>query len=503
VKNLLLLLLVLPTAALVACATDVPKDAPEDNDPAPAADADPTAWPAMPAIGETPAFTVPAAETFQLANGVPVTLVRAGAVPLVQVQLNLYRGTAEDPAGKAGLASFAADMLNEGTESRSAVELSEALADLATDIGFGAGLEYSYARLDALEGKLDDSLGLLADMVQRASFPKEDVARVREDRRNSLTARRAEASAVGQEVFRKILFGDQYLGRPGAGTLTDLDAIGRADLLAWHGSVWTPGNAGFVVVTRLERGVVEAALNKHFGQWAAAKAEPPVRATFEFPVAEGRRIFWVDKPAATQSYVVLGGVGPKFDRARSSARGLGNFPLGGNFTSRINMNLREDKGYTYGARTSVAQELRGGMFQARASVKATTTAASLTEFLMEIDGALGDRQITPEEHATGVSNRLQGFPGRFETIGSVLGQFASVDGEKLGPDWLRDYPTRVSAVTVEDARAGLSEVVSAANLTVVIVGDWALAGADVEALGVAPITFLDEFGAPAERPAAP
>ncbi len=463
---------------------------------APAEPAEPAeaAWPAMPQPGPAPAFMPPSAVEAKLSNGLAVTLVQAGQVPLLSLRLNVYTGSADDPAGKAGTAAFTADLMNEATATRSALEISDQLQTLAATVGVSADTDFSHASLDCLEAKFDESLAILADVVRNPTFPEADVERVRGDRNNHLLTRRDQISSVAFDVYLKLLYGDQYIGRPTEGTVDSLAGITRDDLVAWHAAAWRPSNAGVVIVTRLGADTVLPILEKHLGDWAepqgAAVAEQPVETNRH----EGRTIYWVDRPGASQSYVLVGNTAPAFDPARQTARTLGNFPLGGQFTSRMNMNLREDKGYTYGARSRIISQGRGGFFGAWASVKAATTALSLTEFLTEIEAILGDKPASEVEFQKSQSSVLQGYAGRFEGIGKVLSQFASADANRRPAGWVAGFDERVSSVDRNAAAAALSETVDAAHLAIVIVGDWSVAGADVEALSVAPIVMLDEDG---------
>jgi zinc protease len=315
------------SVSLAACCySSVQKHAPEASG-APAAD--PAAWPAMPQPGPAPAFTPPVPERFTLSNGLPVTLVQAGQVPILALRLNVYTGSADDPVGRSGLASFTADMLNEGTTTRSALQLSDELQTLATNVGFGADTDFSDATLDALEDTLDPSLEIFADMVKNPSFPEEDLARVKTDRRNRLLTRRDEIANVAFDVFKRRLYGETYSGRNGDGTPEELDATTRDDLVAWYRSVWRPSNAGLVVVTRLGKDAVLPVLEKHLGTWKDSDA-PRVEPLAAAPTPQaGRAVYWVDRPGSSQSFVIVGNVAPAFDPALDTARALGNHPLGG------------------------------------------------------------------------------------------------------------------------------------------------------------------------------
>ena len=221
----------------------------------------------------------------------------------------------------------------------------------------------------------------------------------------------------------------------------------------------------------------------------------------ELQPKRGVQTYWVDRAGAQQSYISIGNTGPAWSEEHAAARRLGNAALGGSFSARLNMNLREDKGYTYGARSSVEQNPKAGLFSARASVKTATTAPSITEFLKEIQGIRGDRPVTDGEFGDAVGRSIQGFPARFEGLRSIRGQFAGADALRRPAGWLAGYTGRIEAVDLRAAQEGLAEYADPENLVVVVVGDWDAVGADVEALGLGVITHLDAEGLPAEAPA--
>ncbi len=472
-------------------------------------------WASMPEPGPAPEWSVPGATEFTLSNGIPVTFVQTGSVPLVGVRLNIYTGSGSDPEGQAGLADFTADMLNEGTSQHDALQLSDALQTLASSVGFGAGTDYSYGSVQCLEAKLDETLALFAEMLTDPTFPEADLERVRGDRVNRLITKKDQLHSVGYQAFTKVLYGDTYLGRSSEGTEASIGALTRTDLVGWYGQVWTPSNAGLVVVGRMEVADLQAMLEKHLGGWTSEEATemPPVQVA---PApAEGVTVYWIDRPGASQSYIAIGNVAPAWDADHSTARILSNNVLGGYFTARLNMNLREDKGFTYGARSSITSYQSGGIWRASASVKAGVTAPALREFMKEIGGIVGEHPITVEEFAASASRAVQQVPGSYESMFDVLGQYGYADAVGRPDGWLGAYRERVEAVTMEAAQAELASIVDPGHLVVVIVGDWnhkieipaetadgrprdisALVGEEVVALGLGPIVMLDEDGNP-------
>jgi zinc protease len=475
-------------------------------------------WPGMPIPGPAPSFSVPSAEQFTLSNGIAVTAIQRGSIPLVYLRLNIYSGSEADPAGKEGLAAFTADMMNEGTASRDALQLSDELQRMASSISVSAGLSSSSLSLNCLEDKFGDTLALARDILEHPTFPQGDIDRVRGDRKNRLLTQRDNPGTINYQVFARLLYGDHYAGRPTGGSAGSLDAISRDDMVAWHGSAWTPSNSGLVVVSRLAPAEVKAQLEQSLGSWAPAAATPPVAALVTPSPPAGLRLYWVNRPGASQSYIQVGSVAPAFNAVKHQAWTLGNMVLGGQFSSRLNLNLREDKGYTYGARTSVWDGPHGGMFRARSSVRTITTGPSLHEFFKELREIVGSRPITEDEFAAVVSRSDQGYAGSFENMGSVLGMVAGADANRRPEGWLEGHSSRVAAVSLEGAQAAITELVDPANLVVVIVGDWnavvpapeqadgsprpitVTVGDHIRGLNLGDVVFLDEDGAAAVEP---
>jgi predicted Zn-dependent peptidase len=476
----------------------------------------------MPVPGEIPAWDLPAAVTFTLSNGIPVTFVQAGEVPLAQLRINIHTGSAADPQGKAGLADFTADMLNEGAGDRDALQISDDLLRMGSSVSFGAGLESSYVHLDTLEDKLGPTLALTAEMLRTPTFTAEDLDRVRGDRINRLVSARDRIQTVGHQVFARILFGDTYLGRPSDGSEASIGAITREDVVGWHASVWNADNASIVAVGRMDVATLTELLETHLGGWAVGDASSrPAAPELSVEPHSGVTLYWIDRPGASQSYISVGNLAPAWDADRQMLRALSNNVLGGYFTARLNMNLREDKGYTYGARTRLSGNSQAGMWRAVSSVKAATTAPSLKEFMMEIsDIVSGSRPITAEEFATATSRLIQGQPASFENLGGILGRYGRADALGRPDGWLSGLRARAGAATLDAAQTELSSILDPANLAIVIVGDWnheidlgaetrdgkprdivQTVGEQITALGYGPIVMLDDHGDPLPAPA--
>ena len=471
--------------------------------PAPKAGSTDAAWPAMPTPGPAPSFQIPGSEKLELDNGIPVTLIRNTKVPLTHVQMNFYGSRHLERADQRGLASLTSNMLSEGTTSKTALEISAALQTLASRVSFRSSLEYSALSVESLDDKLDETLALASDMLHNPAFNPADIERVKRNTQNAILTERDDLKQTADKVFRKMLFGDNYLGSWARGSRTTVESLTREDLVAWHSHQWRLSNAGLIVVSGLPTRTIMVSLNKAFGDFpddpeavpAALPTNPQLNASRPtYQVHESRTIYWVQKDGASQSVVMLGNVAPAFDPTRSTAQQAANSILGGQFTSRVNMNRREDKGYTYGARSSVSTYRYGGFYRATASVKANTTAASLTEFLKELDGITTTKPITKTEYENAQSRMLQGWPAYFERGKGMLSQFAAADGYQRPDGWLNAYQSRVNSLTQGKLQEAMKDLIDTSKLAIVIVGDWSIAGKEVEALGLGPIVQLDYDG---------
>ncbi len=453
-------------------------------------------WPPMPEPGPAPQFSPPSYSKFTLSNGIEVTFIQASKVPLTHLQINAYSGYAQEPAGKRGLANFASKMPMEGTSSKSGLEISLALQTLASNIQIYTELEHSSAVMNTLDDKLDATLAIMADILQNPAFEDANVERIRKNLQNSIFTEKDNLRQTADKVFRSVLFGDEYLGQWKRGSHESVEGIQRDELAQWHAAVWQPSNLGITVVSGLSQETIQASLEKSFGPWTSdAKALADLKVS-EKKAHEGVKLYWVQKDGASQSVVTLGNIAPAFDPAHSTATQVGNRVLGGQFTARINMNLREDKGYTYGARSGVTNQKHSGYYRASASVKANTTAPSIVEFLKELRNITKDQPITELEFKNAQGSMLQGFPAYFEKSSGVLRRYASVDAYKRPDNWLQEYNNRVSGVTIKSAQAELNSLIDINHLVVVVVGDWKIAGEAVAALNLGEVVYLDHNAKP-------
>lgn len=443
-----------------------------------------------PELGPAPAFRPPAVERFELSNGLPVLFVAKPGVPLAQVNLLVRGGAAADPDGKGGLASLTADMMDEGAGGRSALELADAVETLGVDLTTGADLGSLQVQLHTPVSKLDSALALMADVALRPAFPEADLDRLRTSRLTALAQRRDEARAIASVLFDRTLYGDASpYGRQVSGSPQSVGALTRADLVAFHESAVRPESAALVVVGALDRERVASRLEALFGSAAWERGGAALGGALPEPEqVRAREVLLVDKPGAAQTVVRIGRVGAARSTPDYAALQVLNTVLGGSFTSRLNQNLREDKGYTYGARSSFDFRPVAGPFTAAADVQTAVTGPALAEFFRELDGIMAP---VPAEEVSKARNYVAlSFPRPFGTVRGTAAVVGDLFLDGLPLDAYDDYTARVLAVTAADLERVAAQYLDPERVAVVLVGDRAAIEADVRALNLGPVRTL-------------
>lgn len=476
--------LLLGTAWLAPPATAQP--------PAPAADRS-----RPPEIGPPPAFDLPEIQRYALSNGLPVLLLEKHDVPIVQVNLLVHAGSVHEAVDQAGLAGLTAAMLDEGAGGRSALELADEIDFLGARLSTEAGEHTALVSLHVPVARLEPALRLMADVVLRPDFPGEELDRQRLDRLTELLQWRDEPRAVAGVEFDRTLYGETHpYGIPNLGTAASLGAMTAEDMRSFHDRAYRPGRSTLVVVGDVEPARVLDLLEEALGAWVPGEAasgveEPPVRQV------EARRIRLVDKPGAEQSEIRIGRIGAPRLTEDYFPLVVMNTILGGSFTSRLNQNLREDKGYSYGAYSAFAFRPWAGPFLAGAAVQTEVTAEALTEFVRELRGIL---ERVPEEELERARNYLAlGFPANFQTVEGTAGELGEMALYDLPEDWFDRYVERILAVTAEDVERVAREYVDPDRIAIIIVGDRERIEAPLRALELAPVEVLsvaDVLGPP-------
>ena len=440
-----------------------------------------------PALGPAPKLTLPAIQKNALSNGLAVWLVESHEVPLVQVNLLVPAGSAEDSGAKFGTASLTAAMLDEGAGPRTALEIADAVDFLGAVLTTGSSFDASSVRLNVPVARLADALPIMADVALRPTFPQEDLERLRKERLTALLQAQDDPAQIAAATFNRILFGATHpYGTNAIGTEATLKAITAEDLKAFHAGYFVPGNAALIVVGDVRMDRVLPLLEKHFGAW---KGTPKPRATLATaPQLTKGQIYIVDKPAAEQSQIRLGWIGvPRSTPDYFTLQAL-NTVLGGSFTSRLNQNLREAHGYSYGASSGFDMRLSAGPFVAAAGVQTDKTAEALREFFNELTGI--SKPIGQEELTKAKNYLALGFPGDFETTGDLSRRIEEMIVHKLPANYFEQYVTHVQAVTPAAVQKAAATYIQPSKFAVVVVGDRKVIEAPIRALNLGPVRVM-------------
>jgi predicted Zn-dependent peptidase len=453
----------------------------------------------LPVSGPPPTLKLPAIQKRQLTNGLPVWIVGLHEVPVVQVSLLVTRGTGDDPHGKFGVASLTAAMLTEGAGSRSSLELADAIDFLGADLRAFAGVDSSAIRLHIPVARIAEALPLMADVAQRPTFPKEELERVRQQRLTSLLQARDSPETIASVAFSRVVYGPSHrYGTALMGTVETIKALMPADLEAFYRSAYRPTNSTLIVVGDTVPDRVMPLLEKNFGGWKAhgpEAARPEQKAPAQHT---GRQLVVVDKPNAPQSQIRIGGVGVARSNPDFFPIQVMNTILGGGFSSRLNLNLREKHGYTYGASSFFDMRRFAGPFTAAAGVQSDKTAESITEFLNEMRGML--KEVPADELERAKNYVALRFPTMFEATGDIAGRLETLIVYRLPDDYYAKYVQQIQAVTSADVLRVAQRYLPVDRATIVVVGDRKAIDAPLGALNLGPIRAMtiDEVFATAQ-----
>jgi Predicted Zn-dependent peptidases len=446
-----------------------------------------------PELAPPPALDLPPIVTRKLDNGLSLMIVEQHELPVADFVMLVRTGGEADPSRLGGLASLTADMLDEGTATRSALQIADQTAFLGADLSTSSGWDRSVVALHTTTAQLDSSLALFADVVLRPAFPAVDLTRVRKERLTSLLQLEDYAPAIADRVFDKVVFGDRNpYGHAPSGTRESVADIARSDIARFHRTYYRPNNATLIVVGDVHPDDVEQRARDLFGSWQ--RGDIPTTRYGPVPPARSRTIYLVDKPAAAQSSVRIGGVGVARSTPDYFAIEVMNTILGGSFTSRLNQNLRETHGYTYGAGSGFSMRREPGPFSAEAEIVAAKTDSALVQFLSELSAI---RDTVPEAELAKAKQLLQlQLPGDFETTRSIASRLVPVASYDLPLDFYNQYVGRIGAVNQADVLRVARQEIKPDSVDIVIVGDGKLVEQGLKALDIAPVKRLTLAGEP-------
>ena len=451
----------------------------------------------LPEPATPPAAKFPEWQRDILSNGLKVILVDRPTIPTVDFYLLVDAGYAADQFGTPGTASLSMNMLDEGTKTRSALQISEELAQLGAQLGAWSQLDVSTVYLSALKANLDPSLDIFADVILNPSFPENEFNRLQKQTLASIQQEKASPLMLALRVFPGLLYGPGHAyGNPltGSGTEQSVSALTKKDLADFHRTWFKPNNATLIVIGAANLTEVKPRLEKLFSGWK--KGEVPKKNIGAVKLPPKSSLYLIDKPQAPSSIILAGHVAPPKANPDEIAIEAMNNILGGSFTSRINMNLREDKHWSYGA-GSVLISARGQRpFIAYGVVEGTKTAESVAEVMKELREILGTRPPTAEELDKIKKNQILSMPGQWETNSAVAGSIMEMITYGLPDDYFRTYPQKVRDLSLAGVAKAAKDVLRPENIVWIVVGDRAKIEEGIRKLGFASINLIDADGNP-------
>ncbi len=444
-----------------------------------------------------PQFKLPTVARRRLTNGLEVLMVRQAELPIVSMNLVLKTGSEADPRDRSGLASLTAAMLDEGTRTRSALEISNDLAAIGARLGTGANFDSSGVSMTTLTKHLDRALGIYADVVTNPAFAADELKLQRDQRLNAILQRRDDANAIAGEVYSRLLYGVNHpYGRTAIGTRTSVEGVTNDEVRRFYETYYRPNNAALIVVGDVQPDRLIPQLERAFANWKAGNV-PRIEFT-KSPVRETSNIYLVDRPGAAQSVITIGQVGVARSTPDYFPLLVMNTMLGGGFVSRVNLNLREAKGYTYGARTGFDYRREAGPFSASAGVQTAVTKESVQEFLKELRGIRGDIPVTARELENAKQAIIRGFPRSFETPDQIANRLTDVALYGLPDEYFNNYIAQVRRVSMGDVQRVANRYLDPSRFAILVVGDRRQVEPGLRALdaGGSTLIVLDAEGRP-------
>jgi zinc protease len=445
----------------------------------------------VPAAGPALTFHLPVPRTFTLKNGLKVLLVEDSNLPVLAATMVSRSGSETNPPDKSGMAAFTAAMLTEGTASRNTTQLAEDSERIGTRLGAFSSMDGTTNSVSVLTNNTDAAMDLLADVVLHPSFPEADLERVRKQRMTAIQQEGDQPPAIAQRVGPKLVYGDQPYGSSSTGTVESVKSITRDEMMSFWSAHYGPQDSALVLAGDIKEPAARQFAERYFGGWTGKAASlvklPPA------PAAPSLRLVIVDRPGSPQTALFAFGIGVPRSTPNLEALQIMNYTLGGSFGSRINMNLREVHGYTYGAQSVYALYRDGGPFLAGGLVKTDVTAAATKELMFELK-RIQTEPPTPEELKMAKDARVQSIPAQFETTAATAGAMASIFLYDRPLDYYAKLPDAYRAVTAEAVVAAAKTDVHPNNLIIVAVGDKAKIEPSLKELNLAPIEYSDPLG---------
>ena len=450
---------------------------------------------APPKVGEVAVAKFPDLERTTLSNGMEVVLARREDVPTVVMTLLVDAGYATDQQSSPGTASLALSMMDEGTQQRDALQISEQLQTLGASLSAYSDLDASYVQLNTLKPVLDQSLDLYADVILNPSFPQEELERLKNEQISGIQREKVRPFSMALRVAPKLLYGAEHpYGNPltGSGYEETVEALTRDNLLTFYDTWFKPNNATLTVVGDMSMDELTQKLEGHFGKWK--KGEVPTKNIATQAAQPGNVLYLMDRPESQQSIVIAGYLTEPYGAVNEISKNVMNDILGGDFTSRINMNLREDKHWAYGAGSFVWDAKGQRPYMAYAPVQTDKTKESIQEIRKEFDAFIGDKPISSEEFAKVQENTVLQLPGRWETNQAVGNSLTELVKYNLADDYFQRYGEAVKTLSLDEVQQLSQQMVQPDQIQWFVVGDKEKILPGLKELDMDKIIMIDADG---------
>jgi molybdopterin-binding protein len=444
---------------------------------------------AAPSLGAFPSLTFPRIERAKLANGIPVYFARRSEIPIVRVSVGFDAGSAADPKEQLGLQSLTMSLLDEGTTSLNSTQIAETQERLGATLTSGGTLDRSQVGLYALTANLAPSLDLLADVVRNPAFDPKEVERLRNEQLARIAASLSQPQGIANTILPAKLYGDAYpYGRPfgGAGTVATVNGLTRDDVVRFQRNWLVPDNAAIFVVGDTTMAQIKPLLEARFGNWPANRmARPKKDFSVTVPAPAATTIFLADRPGSPQSVILAGQVLSMTGKDPSRILiDQANDVLGGAFLSRLNMDLRETKGWSYGVNSSVRGFENRVPYVISAPVQSDRTGESVQALLDDVKAFLTNKGVTPEELTRTTNGSIRELPGSFETSAAVMGGLMQIVQLGRPDDYYTTLADKYRSMTAAELDRAARSAIDIGKFSIVVVGDAAKVKPQLEKLGI-------------------
>jgi zinc protease len=452
-----------------------------------------------PATGEPMSLKLPPMQKATLSNGLKVVLAERHTAPVVNFSLLVDSGYASDPSGAPGTGSFAQRMLEEGTRTRDSLKIGEELESLSANFGVGTNLDWVFVNLNTLKLTMDKALDIYGDLILHPAFPQKEFARLQQDRLALIRREKVQPQAMALRVVPQLLYGKGHpysVPLAGTGTEAAVSKMTREDLAKWHDTWFKPNNSTLLIVGDTTLAEIKPKLEKLFAEWKPG--DVPRKNVTEVPEPPKNVVYLIDRPGSGQSMIFGAQLGPPRNDPDSIPLELVNDIFGGNFSSRINMNLREDKHWSYGVRSILASARGQRPYLSISPVETGKTKEAMVELVKEYKDVTGGKPITEKELKDEQGNATLGLPGSFETVQQLAVAYRDILQYGLPEDYFNTFTQKAMSVTPESVNATAKKFILPDHLIWVVVGDMSKVEQGIRELNLGEVHKIDVDGNPVQ-----